>query len=67
MALMSALSMLLAAVRPLMAKYAPRLSRSIPVVLVDRALNLMAGNSRKLELRAPVVKSRLSGTPRGEL
>lgn len=56
MALMAALSMFLATVRPVMAKYAPRLSGSAPVVMLDRLLHAFAGNSKPLEVRAPVVR-----------
>jgi hypothetical protein len=66
LALMSALSLLLAAVRPILARYAPRLSGSAPVVVVDRVLNFLAGNSKRLEVRAPVVKERLSMPPRSK-
>jgi hypothetical protein len=66
MALMSALSLLLAAVRPVMARLAPRLSNSAWVVLLDRLLNSLAGNSKRLEVRQSVVDERVSGRPRGE-
>lgn len=64
MALMAALSVFLGTVRPILAKYAPKLSGSAPVVMLDRALNVLAANSKRLEVRAPVVKERLSGAPR---
>lgn len=63
LALMAALSVFLGTVRPIMAKVAPRLSGSAPVVMLDRLLNVLAGNSRRLEARRPV-QERLSGVPR---
>ena len=63
LALMAALSMFLATVRPILARFAPRLSGSAPVVVIDRLLNVFAGNSKRLEAHAPV-RERLSGVPR---
>lgn len=64
LALMAALSVFLGAVRPILARYAPKLSGSAPVVVIDRLLNLLAGNSKRLEVRAPVLNERLYGMPR---
>jgi hypothetical protein len=63
LALMAALSVFLGTARPVLARFAPKLSGSAPVVLLDRVLNVFAGNSKRLEARA-AVKERLSGIPR---
>lgn len=63
LAVPTVLAGVLAVWRWFMARYAPRASNHPLVVTLDRALNVLAVNSRRLEVRAPVVKERLSAPP----
>lgn len=65
LAIPTVLAFVLAVWRWLMARFAPRASNHPLVVALDRTLNVLAVNSRRLEVRASVVKERPSGPPPG--
>lgn len=62
-ALPTLLAMALALWRWVMARWFPKASNHPLVVALDRTLNVLAINSKRLEVRAPVVRERFSKPP----
>lgn len=63
LALLSAGSAFLALWRPFIAHVAPRFAGSAPYVMIDRLLDYVVMNSRRVEVRPKVVKARRSLPP----
>jgi hypothetical protein len=63
LALLSAGSGILALWRPFIAYVAPKLAGSAPYVAIDRLLDYVVMNSRRVEVRPRVLKARLSSPP----